>query len=190
MWPAPAPSTSSFWSDYSAAIASRSRPASVTTPAKKPHKPAPVHIEPKRELTCARGFAAKTGVWYERESKMKQWAPGCFNPFFRQLVAGERRVGLWIDHDPNNELCSTAGALHIWQTANGEIKFKVDDSTRGGRKALRFLRDHPEYRECSLGAAVLSFQDGTEDRYILAAVINEISFVERGYFPSTWVELE
>lgn len=154
-----------------------------------------------------RGLAAKTGVWFtgipfDKTPSVKyrvMWCEGCFDDFFRRLKSGKpdrfgdrERVGLWLAHESDSELCSTEdGSLRVWLSAEGEIRFRVDPSNGYGRRAIGLARRMTRYRQVSLGVHFLdrntSKGHDCNVMSVFEASIYEISLVPRGAFPGTYL---
>jgi hypothetical protein len=150
------------------------------------------------------GLAAKPNIWFtvpttrldtgEKGESRLLYVPGCFDRFFDRLRAGKRTIHLMIDHKDGSELCSTDDSLRVWQDSDGAIRFKVDPSTRAGRKAIEFARRNPDYRQASLAASYSAELPDDPDAMITTALtsaeIIEISLVCQGSFPGTFVCVE
>jgi hypothetical protein len=147
------------------------------------------------------GFASKTNVVFSSQVTRengdeyhgrKMYLSGCFDEFFSELKAGKKRVGFWVDHELDSELCSTEDSLKVWENLSGEIRFKILPDSRNGRKAIEFIRNS-SYREVSLGSTHWAVHDPDaphELRHVFQANITELSLVRAGWFPDTWIDVE
>jgi hypothetical protein len=202
-WPATT-SPTSFWSAYRQREQSFVNRAAVVKSRSPNHATITLPDDPPKQTSEGKawGFASKTNVVFsstvtrangEEYHGLKMYRAGCFDEFFAELKAGKKRVGFWVDHEPDSELCSTDdGSLKVWENLSGEIRFRILPTSRNGRRAIEFIRNS-SYREVSLGNTywtVPSPDDPHSLKDIFQANIVEISLVQSGWFPDTWIDVE
>ncbi|CAN5423281.1 hypothetical protein BH11PLA2_BH11PLA2_43940 [soil metagenome] len=188
--PAPSPpsSSASWWLTARCAVAI---PKAAPIPA----------IATKRRLKgcCTRFGVAFTPITGMQDGsvvtdRQYQLLAGSLNESLAAIAAGRHRVTLRFAHDLHQsaELCSTAdGTLKVYIRGD-ELRFRVSDTTRAGRRAIRAVRGLSHYREASVGLDNINSllrpnADGTKTTMVLKATLSEISLVERGAVPGSRV---
>ena len=194
-WPARPATTPSPWTRaaFRPALGLSARP---TPPALRPERrPAPVAAAPRAD--AGGGFLFGVAVLFDTKFRPRceqrpgttfTLEPGCFDAFLGRVARGDDEVRLWVDHDSDVPLCSSADGSLTLHADRLELTFAVRPVSPAGRRAIDMAKTFFSRREASVGIASTDGVLTADGLHIVTtATLAEISLVRRGACRGTWV---